>query len=75
MDKIIVQGSIQDGLLSYMLGVDKGALVAQVSAPIDADLDKLAALIPGKIDDVIIGLVKSAIAAMVPAAEVPAPQA
>lgn len=72
MDKVIIQGSVQDGLLAYVIGVDKGNVVAQVSMPIDADLDKLAALIPGKIDDVVIGLIKSAIAAMVPAA---APQA
>lgn len=60
MEKVILSGKVKDGIVEYALGIDQGKLVAQISAPIDADLDKLAELIPGSIDNIVIGLIKSA---------------
>ncbi len=57
--------ALKDGNLVMTLSYQTGALVAGASMTVDSGvlLDKLAALIPGVVDDAVIALIKSALKA------------
>lgn len=54
---------IEGGKLVLSFGWQEGAVGANVSAQADPDyfIDKLAALIPGSVDDAIFGIIKGAL--------------
>lgn len=56
-----VKGELKDGKLVITYG--GSAATAQVNVEMGYLLDKLAEAIPGKVDDVIIGVIKNAIGA------------